>query len=216
MGLEGERKRMVEHLLSAGYIHSQAVSEAMLSVPRHEFMPEGERHAYYDSPQEIGCGQTISAPHMVGIMLELLELKDGLKVLEVGGGSGYHAACMAHMVRPTGHVYTIEYVRELANLAKRNLERTGYGKWVTIAHGDGSLGLKEHASYDRIIVTCAAPSIPPPLIDQLAKGGILLVPAGGRWLQDLLFVRKREDGSVVKEDRGGCVFVPLRGKFGFA
>lgn len=214
MGYELERRRMVDHLLSSGYIRSKPVIDAMLSVPRHEFIPEGERYGYVDSPQGIGCDQTISAPHMVGIMLELLELGGGLRVLEVGAGSGYHAACMAHMVRPGGHVYSVEYVRELANLARRNIERTGYAKWVTVLHGDGSEGLKGHAPFSRIIVTCAAPSIPPPLVEQLDKGGIMLVPSGGRWLQDLLIVRKKNDGEITKEDWGGCVFVPLRGRFG--
>jgi protein-L-isoaspartate(D-aspartate) O-methyltransferase len=215
MAYEAERRRMVDHLLSSGYVKSPGVADAMLSVPRHGFIPEGERHAYVDSPQSIGCGQTISAPHMVGIMLELLELGDGLKVLEVGAGSGYNAACMVHMVRPGGHVYSTEYVPELASLARRNIERTGYSKWATVIHGDGSEGLKKHAPFDRITVTCAAPSIPPPLVEQLDKGGIMLIPSGGRWTQDLIIIRKKEDGDIAKEEWGGCVFVPLRGKFGF-
>jgi len=215
MDYELERRRMVDHLISSGYIKSKQVIDAMLSVPRHEFLPEHREYAYIDSPQCIGYNQTISAPHMVGIMLELLDLRPGLKVLEVGAGSGYHAACMAHMVRPGGHVYTIEYVPELASLSKKNLEKTGYASHVTVIQGDGSMGLKDHAPFDRIVVTCAAPSIPTPLIEQLNNNGVLEIPCGDRWLQSLIIIRKDANGKLSKEEWGGCVFVPLQGKFGY-
>lgn len=214
MVFEVERAQMVERLRSLGYIRSERVIDAMLSVPRHEFVPRRGRAAYRDHPMEIGEGQTISAPHMVGIMLESLEIGPGQKVLEVGAGSGYNAACIAHIVRPDGVVYTIECVPSLARFAEANLERTGYLDRVTVIQGDGGLGLPEQAPYDRIVVTCAAPDVPGPLVDQMDKGGILLVPAGGRWMQDLLRIRRMQDGSLTRENLGGCMFVPLRGKFG--
>jgi len=210
------RRRLVENLEGCGYISRPEVVEALGSVRRHLFVPESHREdAYADHPLDIGEGQTISAPHMVGIMAEQLDLRRGHKVLEVGGGSGYHAAVTAHIVGPRGHVYTVERIASLAEKAKRNIEEAGYSAVVTVVVKDGSLGLLEHAPYDRIFVACAAPDVPAPLVDQLKEGGKMLVPVGaGHFGQDLILVEKK-DGKVVKSDLGGCVFVPLIGEHGF-
>jgi protein-L-isoaspartate(D-aspartate) O-methyltransferase len=208
------RERMVSGLRSSGHVRSQRVADAMLAVPRHLFLPpEMQEQAYYDTPLHIGQGQTISAPHMVAIMVEELDLRPGHKVLEVGTGSGYHAAVMAEMVRPGGKVYTIERLPYLVEMAQRNLEATGYAEDVLVAEGDGTKGLPEHAPFDRISVAAAAPHVPEPLKDQLSDGGKMLVPVGSSWYQDLVRVT-RKGGRFQVENLGGCVFVPLIGEHG--
>ena len=213
---EFERGQLVEGLEARGCLSRPKVREAMLSVRRHLFVPEGQRsYAYADHPLDIGEGQTISAPHMVAIMVEQLDLQAGHKVLEVGGGSGYHAAVTAEVVGPKGHVYTVERIASLAERARQNLDRAGYAGCVTVVVGDGSMGLQEHAPYDRIFVACASPGIPPPLFEQLRERGKMLVPVGSGFLgQDLILVEKK-DGKMVKKDLGGCVFVPLIGEHGY-
>ena len=158
---------------------------------------------------------------MVAIMNEALELAPGLKVLEVGAGSGWHAATVAEVVAPSdapketwGHVWTIEIVPELAAMARRNIEANGFAERVTVLHGDGSLGYPPEAPYDRILVTAAAPDVPRPLLDQLADGGVMLLPVGSiGFFQTLVRVRKR-GGRLEMEDLGGVSFVPLRGLYG--
>lgn len=205
---------MVKGLRASGYVRSRRVAEAMLAVPRHLFLPEALRdQAYMDTPLHIGEGQTISAPHMVAIMVEALDLHPGNKVLEVGGGSGYHAAVMAELVRPGGRVFSVERIHSLVEAARKNLEAAGYGGMVEIYEADGTKGFPEHAPYDRISVAAAAPCIPSPLKEQLADGGILLVPVGGLASQDLAMVTRRGDGFET-EFLGGCVFVPLIGEHG--
>jgi protein-L-isoaspartate(D-aspartate) O-methyltransferase len=153
---------------------------------------------------------------MVAIMNEALELRIGNKVLEVGAGSGYHAATVAEQIGPQGHVYTIELVPELVKLARSNLEEAGYSGRVTLVQGDGSLGYPDRAPYDRIVVTAAAPKIPHPLVAQLRPGGILIIPVGGRLFpQELVKVRKDEKGRIERTSLGGVAFVPLIGKEGF-
>ncbi len=153
---------------------------------------------------------------MAAIINEALELEPGLKVLEVGAGSGYHAATVAEQIRPTGHVYTIELLPELVQIARKNLERSGYVAFVTLVQGDGSLGYRDRAPYDRILVTAAAPKIPPALIEQLTPHGILVIPVGGRWFpQELIKLRKRADGGIERKSLGGVAFVPLIGREGF-
>ena len=153
---------------------------------------------------------------MVAIMNEALELRIGSKVLEVGAGSGYHAATVAEQIGPQGHVYAIELVPELVKLARSNLEKAGYSDRVTLVQGDGSLGYPDRAPYDRIVVTAAPPKIPQPLVAQLWPGGILIIPVGGRLSpQELLKVRKDEEGRVEQSSLGGVAFVPLIGKEGF-
>ncbi len=153
---------------------------------------------------------------MVAIMNEALELRIGNKVLEVGAGSGYHAATVAEQVGPQGHVYTIEIVPDLVKAARSKLEKAGYSDRVTLIQGDGSLGYTDWAPYDRIVVTAAAPKIPQPLVRQLVPGGVLVIPVGGRLFpQELVKVRKDEKGRIERTSLGGVAFVPLFGKEGF-
>lgn len=213
---EEERKKLVSKLKREGHIVSGEVARAMESVPRHLFVPPSIRkRAYVDSPQRIGEGQTISAPHMVAIMAEYGNLEPGMKVLEVGGGSGYNAAVMAELVKPEGKIYSVERIRSLAHGAQENLERVGYSDMVEVVVGDGSKGVPEYAPYDRIQVTCAAPSVPEPLKAQLVDGGELLIPVGGRHYQTLTRVKRKED-QFKEEKLLGCAFVPLLGFHGFS
>jgi protein-L-isoaspartate(D-aspartate) O-methyltransferase len=152
---------------------------------------------------------------MVGIMAEKLCLSPGQKVLEIGGGSGYHAAVVAHIVGPEGHVYSVERIASLAERARRSLEEAGYSKTVTMVVGDGTLGLPEHAPYDRIFVAAASPGIPPPLFEQLREGGKMLVPVGDVYLGQELVMVEKKNGRPVTTEHGGCVFVPLIGAHGF-
>jgi protein-L-isoaspartate(D-aspartate) O-methyltransferase len=212
---EEERHELVQRLLRHGYVSSSRVLEAMERVPRHEFLPEEEWDvAYQDTPLSIGQGQTISAPHMVGMMLEALDLRPGLKVLEIGTGSGYHASLLGELVRPGGKVYTIERIEELGRRARQVLERQGYGDVVEVIISDGTNGLPEHAPYDRILVTAAAPYVPEPLKEQLADGGMLLIPVGGRSFQELTVI-VREGNAYKQAPLGSVVFVPLIGEHGY-
>ncbi|MGD0159020.1 MAG: hypothetical protein ABSB89_01840 [Candidatus Bathyarchaeia archaeon] len=154
-------------------------------------------------------------------MNEALQLEVGNKVLEVGAGSGWHAATIAELVAPSGaprseygHVYTVEIVQELADFARKNIMKAGYGDRVTIVSGDGSLGFPEKAPYDRILVTAAAPDIPKPLIDQLKSGGIMLIPVGSPSLFQNLIKMTKTNGKTKEENLGGVAFVPLTGKHG--
>ncbi len=213
--LAARRDRLVRSLLSAGYIRSPKVERAMRVVPREKFLPvEMEEEAYVDSPMPIGLGQTISAPHMVAIMEEELELSTGLKVLEIGAGSGYHAAVTAEIVGQSGKVFTIERIPELVKLARTNLESAGYAGNIEVILGDGSRGLPREAPFDRIFVAAGAPDVPAPLVDQLAEEGVMLIPVGSRLMQDLIKIRKRR-GKVIQENKGGVIFVPLIGEHGY-
>jgi protein-L-isoaspartate(D-aspartate) O-methyltransferase len=150
---------------------------------------------------------------MVAIMASMLDLSPGMKVLEVGGGSGYHAAVIAELIRPGGKVFSIERIEELAMTAKANLARSGHDDVVQVLIGDGSKGLPEEAPFDRISVAAAAPDVPEPLIEQLADGGMLLVPVGGALSQELMMIRK-VGGKVIKKNVCGVMFVPLVGEHG--
>ncbi len=208
---EEARRRMVDLLRNQG-VADERVLEAMMRVKRHLFVPQHLRdHAYDDYPLYIGEGQTISAPHMVAMMCHYLDLRRGHKVLEIGAGSGYHAAVIAEIVGKEGHVYSVERIRSLVDLARKNLRMAGYDN-VTVVFGNGSLGLPEHAPYDRICVTCAAPDVPPPLIEQLKKGGKIVIPIGGI-SQDLYLIEKKN--GVRKVWKCAVSFVPLIGKYGF-
>ena len=193
---------------------SDSVYEAIRKVPRHLFvLPQYRDEAYVDTPLPIGYGQTISAPHMVAIMCELLKLKEGEKVLEIGTGCGYHAAVVAEIVGKKGKVITIEKIPELAEMAKRNLKALGYDNVIVIV-GDGSKGYEPEAPYDKIYVTASAPDIPKPLIEQLKPGGIMVIPIG-RYSQWLYVVKKDEKGKLHKENWGAVRFVLLKGEYGF-
>jgi protein-L-isoaspartate(D-aspartate) O-methyltransferase len=212
---KASRERLVKSLIEEGILKSEEVIKAMLTVPREEFVPAKYRElAYLDTPLSIGCGQTISAPHMVAIMTEALKVTRGNKVLEIGTGSGYQAAIIAEIVKPEGHVWTVEIIPELAKFAEENLRRTSYSSYVTVIVGDGSKGYQDAAPYDRIIVTAAAPKIPEPLINQLKDGGRMVIPVGDAYVQILKIVEKR-GGSLRVEDSVPCVFVPLLGEYGF-
>jgi protein-L-isoaspartate(D-aspartate) O-methyltransferase len=153
---------------------------------------------------------------MVAIMNEALELRRGDRVLEVGAGSGYHAATVSEQVGSEGHVYTVESVPELVSAARSNLEKAGYSDLITLVQGDGSLGYLDRAPYDRILVTAAAPKVPRALVEQLRPEGILIVPVGGRQFpQELVKVQKDAKGRTQRASLGGVAFVPLIGKEGF-
>jgi len=224
MNFEEKRKKLVNNLKNRDYpvLTKQEVVRAMLTVPRHLFVPkDAESSAYIDSPLSIGSGQTISAPHMNAMMCEYLKLEVGDKVLEVGTGSGYHAALCAELVAPKnstnpGHVYTIERHEDLVKKATVNLKETGYDNRVTVILGDGSLGYPEEAPYDKILVTAASPKkVPPPLRKQLKDGGILCIPAGSKGFgQDLYIIKKHGEDYNTKRITG-VRFVPLIGKYGF-
>jgi protein-L-isoaspartate(D-aspartate) O-methyltransferase len=207
-----ERERLVNKLIREGYITSDNVKEAFLKTPRESFVPDTlKMQAYIDTPLEIGSRQTISAPHMVAIMCEALDVEEGQKILEIGAGSGYHAAIVSHLVGENGHVYSIERFENLAIRAQENLRNTGI-KNVTVEIGDGSEGLEKYKPYDRIYVTCAAPSVPPPIIDQLKDPGKILIPVGRMYCELQLIEKKGEE--INTKGLGGCVFVPLVGKYG--
>lgn len=192
---ESARRRLVSMLRDEGIIRSERVERAMLRVPREEFLPNYLRlYAYEDTPLQIMYGQTISAPHMVAMMCELLELKPGLRVLEVGTGTGYHAAVCAEAMERRGHVYTIEYYPGLALYAVQNLGRLGYLDVVHVFIGDGSRGLPKYAPFDRVLVTAAAPEVPPRLFEQLSPDGIMVIPIEEGFTQ-VLYVVTKEDGK---------------------
>lgn len=186
------------------------VLEAMAAVPREEFVPPGEEMlAYANIPLPIGHGQTISQPFMVAVMTDLLRPQPTHIVLEVGTGSGYQAAVLARLVK---HVYSIEIVEALALQARQRLARLGFGN-VSVRCGDGHAGWPEQAPFDGIIVTAAAPTVPPALIDQLAPGGRLVMPIGdGLGWQDLVLLEKSAAGEVNSRKLFPVAFVPLTGE----
>ena len=222
MSLDEKRKNMVDGLIRREILKKPEVIRAMLTVPRHLFVRKKSiGSAYIDSPLSIGIGQTISAPHMNAMMCQYLELKEGDKVLEIGTGSGYHAALCAEIVAPKdsktpGHVYTIERHEKLVERAKKKLEKAGYQESTTVICRDGTLGYPEAAPYDKILVTAASPeNIPPPLKQQLVDGGILCIPAGSKgYGQNLYIIRRKGENFKVKKITG-VRFVPLIGEFGF-
>ena len=208
--------RLVENLEREGIIKSERVKRAFLRVPRYKFVSDRyKEYAHVDEPLPIPAGQTISAPHMVAIMLELAELEDGMNVLEVGAGSGWNAALIYELVKRK--VYTIERASDLVEFARKNLERAGYKDKVHVIWGDGTKGFPPNAPYDRIIVTAGAPKVPQPLIEQLKVGGKLLIPVGSYHLwQELLEVIKLDEDNKIKiKNHGGVAFVPLIGDHGW-
>ena len=200
------RERMAERLASR--VDDEATLDALRAVPRHAFVPENRRgSAYEDRPLPIGQNQTISAPHMVAMMADRLDLEPGERVLEIGTGCGYHAAVTAELIG-AGNVYSMEYHDELAERARQTLADLGYGA-VSVRAGDGHEGWPEHAPYDAAYLTCAAESFPEAVIEQVREGGRLLAPIGdGR--QRLVYAEKR-NGTLRREEGSRVRFVPMQG-----
>jgi len=204
---ETRREEMVDRLVDGGRVEREPTIEAMQAVPRHEFVPESRReHAYADRPLPIGADQTVSAPHMVGIMCDHLDLDPGDEVLEVGTGCGYHAAVTAEIVGD-GNVYSVEYVDRLAGEARERLADLGYDVHVRV--GDGHEGWPEHAPYDAAYLTCAAASIPDAVVDQLREGGRFVGPVGT--VRQTLVVGERTADGLRREEHGAVRFVPMQG-----
>jgi protein-L-isoaspartate(D-aspartate) O-methyltransferase len=209
--LRGARLRLVEALREKG-IRDLSVLRAFEMTPRHAFVPTGLRHrAYEDAPLPIGNGQTISQPWVHARYLELLHLTGKERVLEVGTGSGYQTVLLAHLV---AQVFSIERIPALMQQARDNIHRAGVNN-VSILLGDGTIGWREYAPYDAILVSAGAPSIPQPLLDQLAEGGRLLIPVGDRDEQKLILAERR-NGQVEVRDGASVRFVPLLGSHGWS
>jgi protein-L-isoaspartate(D-aspartate) O-methyltransferase len=216
LDFEANRRLLVQNLKQQGVIVSESVERAMLAIPREEFVwPDSKEKAYQDSPLPIGdTGQTLSAPHMVALMLEELKILPGQRVLEVGTGSGYNAALLAEMVGGSGHVVSVELLGGLVEFSTSNLGRLGYLRNVQVVQGDGSLGYPPNSSeelYDRVVVTAACRSVPKILTVQLKRGGVLLVPVGGPFSQMLLKLEKDMSGRITERALTWVSFVPLRG-----
>lgn len=206
------RRVMVEEQIGKRGVADSRVLDAMMAVPRHEFVPEERAaEAYTDQPLPIGEGQTISQPYIVAAMSEALELTGAERVLEVGTGCGYQAAVLSRLAR---EVYTIEAHIALAEAACRRLAQLGYAN-VQVKAGDGTLGWPEAGPFEAILVTAAAPSVPPPLVEQLAEGGRLVIPVGTPEFQELCRIRKREGRTTTRESLFDCRFVPLLGRYGW-
>ena len=211
MNFEKAREEMIKHQIKGRGIRDERVLSAISSIPREKFVLEGEKNnAYLDCPLSIGMGQTISQPFMVALMTQCLSLKGPETILEVGAGSGYQAAILSKLAKM---VYTIERFSLLAERAEKIFKELNL-KNVTIIVGDGSQGLEEYSPYDGIIVTAGAPEIPKSLINQLNEKGRIVIPVGNSFSQDLLLGIK-EKGKLKITNYGGCVFVPLVGKYGW-
>lgn len=206
-----ERKRMVVEQIARRGLRIPRLLAVMESIPRHRFvLPDDLAWAYADGPLPIGHGQTISQPYIVALMTELLQLKPTARVLEIGTGSGYQAAVLGKLA---AEVHTIELIPELARRAEETLRDLGYTN-VHVHLGDGSPGWPEFTPYDGIIVTAAGPEVPPPLLEQLAEGGRLVLPVGGRGSQ-VLEVHRCVGGKITCERNIPVAFVPLRGEYGW-
>lgn len=198
---------MIENQIRARGIKDEVVLNTIRKVDRQKFVPEEIRHhAYSDRPLPIGEGQTISQPYIVALMTELLELKKGDRVLEVGTGSGYQAAILAELA---DHVYTIETIGSLALSAERLLRELGYRN-INVKIGDGYIGWEEFAPFDAIIVTAAPSHVPQPLLDQLKEGGRLVIPVGD-YYQELKKITKVK-GKIKSQNVIPVVFVPMIGE----
>ena len=215
MKFEDQRKIMIRSQIEARGIHTKKILDVFLKIKRHLFVPIENRHlAYNDSPLSIGKGQTISQPYIVALMMDLIDIQPEDKILEIGTGSGYQTALIAELAM---EVYTVERIGILSEEAKQILSEMVY-KNIFYKIGDGSQGWKKGFpkcdEFDKIIVSAAAPEIPRSLLKQLAVGGMLIIPTGNRFYQELLVVERKEKGYVQK-NHGGCAFVPLIGKEGW-
>ena len=217
---------LIKSLKSLGVLRSKKLEEALRKIKREYFVPEKYRgSAYIDYPLPIGHGQTISQPYTVVTMTEMLDVKPGQKILEIGAGSGWQAALLGYLVGPKGKIYTVEINEWLADFARNNISKTGL-KNVEVIHGDGSLGLPKEffrkrfstnlteKGFDRIIITAAASKVPEPLKEQLREGGKLVAPIGNIFNQRMVLFEK--EGSELKEieEKGYFRFVPLKGEHG--
>ena len=210
--MQSTNDELVDYLKKAGYVKSARVEEAFSKTDRRKFVPKTHRaSAYEDRPLPIGCGQTVSAPGVVAMTLEALEIRDGDRVLEIGTGSGYQTAMLSVLAGKRGKVYSVERIRFLFEHAKKKLAVLAN---VRLELGDGSLGLSGKAPFDRICVSAACPRIPKPLEEQLADGGVLVAPVQSFFAQDLVRAT-RAKGMLEIEKLGGVVFVPLLGRFGY-
>ncbi|MCH7725592.1 MAG: protein-L-isoaspartate(D-aspartate) O-methyltransferase [Planctomycetes bacterium] len=205
---EQARRKMVSESVEGAGVKSKRVIESMLATPRHQFVRANLRSkAYFDMALPIGDKQTISSPFIVAYMTESIDPQPSDKVLEIGTGSGYHAAILSPLVK---QVYSIEIVPTLGRNAARTLARLGY-KNVFTRIGDGYQGWAEHAPFDKIIVTCSPEKVPKPLVDQLAEGGLMVIPVGERYQQTLYLFRKK-DGKLQSEALRPTLFVPMTGR----
>ena len=206
------REKMCRFQLRKRGINDEKLLEAFKNIPREEFVPSNYRNsAYEDFPLPIGLGQTISQPYMTALMLQLLDVKKEEKILEIGTGSGYQTALLAFL---GADIYSIERLGQLANLAKKKLDKLHLEAKIKI--GDGTLGWEEFSPYDKIIVSASSFKIPEPLIKQLRIGGKLLMPLGGILHQDLTLIEKTDEKNSFKtKSFGSCIFVPLVGKYGY-
>jgi protein-L-isoaspartate(D-aspartate) O-methyltransferase len=208
-----ERGSMVERQLRQRGISDERLLAAMAKVPRHEFVnPQNWAEAYADHPIPIAEQQTTSQPYMIAAMVQAAVIKPEDRVLEIGAGSGYQTAVLAELA---SHVFAVERYASLTEAARATLERLGYRN-TKVVTGDGSLGLPEAAPFDAIIVSAAAPRIPPALVEQLAVGGRLIVPVGESEQQVVQLVQRNADGTTTVHTLEGCRFVPLIGQQGFA
>jgi protein-L-isoaspartate(D-aspartate) O-methyltransferase len=203
----GAREAMVREQIASRDVTDRAVIQAMRQVPRHEFVPPALRdEAYADHPLPIGYGQTISQPYIVALMSQMLKLGPGLRVLEIGAGSGYQAAVLSRLA---AKVYTIEIVQPLAESARQVLKRLGYHN-VEVRHGNGYLGWPEEAPFDRILLTAAPREVPAALIEQLKPGGLLVAPVGASpFTQELVTIEKTPDGKLRRRRGIPVRFVPM-------
>jgi protein-L-isoaspartate(D-aspartate) O-methyltransferase len=208
---EGQRRALIGTMQERG-IRDLNVLRAFDTIHRHEFIPESMRHqAYQDAPVPIGFGQTASQPSLQALYMQVLDLQPGHKVLEVGTGCGFQTAVLAQLV---DRVYSVERIPELAVRAREQLDALRISN-VAILVGDGTIGWSRYAPYDAILVAAGGPEVPRPLMEQLAEGGRMLIPVGGRTMQRLMLVERSGDNWTQREVTE-CTFVPLLGRFGWA
>jgi protein-L-isoaspartate(D-aspartate) O-methyltransferase len=208
-----DNDQLVDKMISEGNLSTPVVINAFRKVDRINFIPEKQRdNAYGDFPLPIGEGQTISQPTTVAIMTERLDPKPGMKILEIGAGSGYQSAILSRIVGQKGKVFTIERIEFLYEMAKRNLKNY---RNITVVLGDGSIGLESSAPFDRVIVTACAPEVPKPLYDQLKTNGKMVLPVGKSFFWQKLLLVERSKLGMKTSDIGPFVFVPLIGELGF-
>ncbi len=206
----GENERLIKHIKGLGRLKSREVEDALRKVKREFFVPDDMKYlAYRDAPLYIGSDQTISEPSTVVVMTEALDIKEGQKILEIGTGSGWQAAILAELVGEKGMIYTVEIIKDLVDFAKENMEKLKI-KNIKVLKGDGSMGLRRYAPYDRIVVTAGSPEIPKTLLSQLKPNGIMVIPIGNLYLQRMYVVKKAK-GGIEKKAIGSFMFVPLTG-----